>query len=145
MIDAISLGLATVFPQGVLGEMDFVLGSIAYAANADEAVANVTRLLSDENARTQNALEMRGRVNEHLSPSVFVMKLQQAFDSVTRHKVYEVTPYMTDDPDELSCFLYAMTVRRKEKFSFGGVRLASVREGSRKSYELAIGKYNFIF
>ncbi len=145
MMDAVRQNVATVYPAGVTGPMDYFADSAAFVRTADEAVSLIGRLLEDESARRDNVAEMTRRVAAALDSESFKLRLLTSLDGASEHAMHDFEETPEPQDSQLSPFIYSMTLRRKVKFSLPGFRLESVREGTSKYRELSLFGGRFVW
>ena len=145
MMDAVRQNAATVYPAGVTGPMDYFADSSAFAPDAGTAAYIVRKLLADSALRKANVVEMTERIRTTMNSSVFKGRLLDSFGSVEGHCLHDFHAVAEPDDSPLSAFIYAMTVRRKTKFSIPGLAISSVREGTSKYHEFSLFGGRFVW
>lgn len=138
LVDAIAVGAAVVCPQGSMGLMDYLVDSPAYAKDAGSTVQKVLSLVADLSARRANANEMQRRMAASTDYGAVKRRLVSALGQETCHRIHQFAETANEEPTVQDLAIYAMTVRRKAKFSMPGISLCSVREGASKYRELSL-------
>lgn len=138
LVDAIAVGAAVVCPQGSMGLMDYLVDSPAYAKDAGSTVQKVLSLVADLSARRANANEMQRRMAASTDYGAVKRRLVSALGQETCHRIHQFAEMANEEPTVQDLAIYAMTVRRKVKFSMPGISLCSVREGASKYHELSL-------
>lgn len=145
LMDAISIGAAVVCPQGSMGLMDYLVDSPAYAPDAAFAVEKILRLVASPAARRENAKEMHRRMINSTDYGVVKGRMLAAMSKVPGHSTYGFCEVPNVEPTIQDMTIYAMTVRRKTKFSIPGLAISSIREGTSKYHELSLFGGRFVW
>lgn len=140
LLDAVSSGAPVLSMDKPGGQMDYLLGSKAYARNMDEFAERAVEMLKNPGKAEEINNDVAGRLTEETDPGKWYSHMRRVLDSADAHRVEAVSPANSGKTveDDILLFIEANHLHLKIKCSFlsGLLGMASFWSGGRKRRRL---------
>ena len=137
--DAISAGAAVLSMKSVMGHMDYIEHSMAYATSLQDLVDSTSRMLSDENYAKTVMGDIGRRLTAEKDPIKWVDKLQSISKSAVAHNVQGFRSTPCAAPQTIDLFIEAQRLNLKTKLNMLGLlSIVSYRRDGRKVHGLML-------
>ena len=106
MIDMTCLGLPVLSLECPTGHMDYMHSSTGYCRKVSELSEKVKRLLSSEDAREANVVELQKKILVHIGPESWKNKVAKIISELPgRHKIRKFSCSLPEAPDDLDAYM----------------------------------------